>query len=140
MPTHKEKFSVCISLKLHKTQTKSPAFNLKLNGQDIDICDPTNISATAKFGENILRLEFTNKDNRDTKVDQDGNIVEDLAVEIEKCLVDQMDFTSDLKNNGVYQTKTGIENTYGFLYTNGIFSYQFTCPGFYHVRNLGILS
>lgn len=140
MQTNKEKFLVYIQLKLYCTQHKSPAFILQINGQTVDITNPLAILGHARFGDNILSIEFTNKDSRDTKLDNNGNIVEDLAIEIENCLIDNLDFTSDLKINGVYQTNNGFETTHGFLHTNGIFSYKFTCPGFYHLRNNGILN
>ena len=142
MTTNKEKFLISLNLKLHKTQTKVPKFVVIHNNSELEIGDTTNINFFGTLGENTVSIKFFNKNSKDTKIDSTGNIIEDLAIEIQEFVVDGIQLTHEFKNYAVYYSENQTEtfNTYGFMHTNGTLQFNFQCPGFYFKRNINILT
>lgn len=131
-----KKFLVSLNLNLHSTSTKVPEVVVRLNDTQVDFTK----NLEGVFGENVLSISFLNKHPSDTKLNDHGDIVEDLAVEITKFTVDGQDFTHEIKQQNNYVTASGVQQTYGFMHTNGVLTYSFVCPGFYYKRNINILN
>jgi hypothetical protein len=89
------------------------------------------------FGENIIDVEFLNKDPNDTKV-VDGQVTEDLAIQMEELIVDGVDISHQFKVNSHYRDNPS-ETTYGFMYKNGALTFKFVCPVFLYIRNLALI-
>jgi len=129
-----KKFLSSLQIKTSSLPDKIPLYVIKNNNK---VCG---VNFEAKFGINRLEIEFLNKGVNDTMVNESGEIVADLTVEIQNLIVDEVDLTTQLKTNGVYVTNDGdIENTYGFLHKNGKFTFEFICPPFLFLRNLEFL-
>ncbi len=121
-----------------KLPNKSPM--IKINDQSYVLDETfTEIDHTLSLGQNLIKIEFLNKTNRDTKV-INGKIVEDLAVVIEKIdykgynLITHWDLTSSY----VTETNEQIKNTHGFLAFKGTVTLDITSPVFLFLRDLTI--
>jgi hypothetical protein len=128
-----KKFLVSLNLKEHSLPDKRPEYVIRLDGMPVEKISQCDI------GPHCLEIEFLNKGQNDTMVNENNVIVHDLAVEILQLVVDNTDITHSAKNTAVYTTNAGIEKTYGYMHKNGIIKIDFACPPFYHLRNLQVL-
>lgn len=130
-----KKFTACLDIKTISLPNKIPLYVIKNNGK---VCGDR---FDAEFGDNRLEIEFLNKMPNDSHVDENGNIIADLTVEIQGLTVDGVDLTMQFKNNCVYVINDGsIEKTYGFLHKNGKVTFEFVCPPFLFLRNLALVT
>jgi len=146
MKSNQKKFLTSLQLKLHQLPTKTPEFTVTFNGdvqtaQEV-IDSVATFSMYSEFGENQLVIQFLNKDINDTLVDQDGNIISDLALEIKSMSVSGIDITHQIKKKSCYITVNDntVQHThYGYLHRNGHLTFDFQCPIFYFLRNCNLL-
>ena len=135
-----KKFSTCLLIKTQGLPDKQPEFVVTLNdvaqhpaGQQDDI---VTFDMLAILGNNILTVDLLNKATNDTVVDSNGNIVNDLNVQLFRFSVDQFDATDKIKQQVTYLTcDNQIENTNGFMHKNGRLTMEFQCPLFYFLRD-----
>jgi hypothetical protein len=134
-----KKSSLSLKIKVKCLADKSPNFCVQLN--QVELTDKNNqFDGGPVIGQNTLQVTFLNKVDTDTKIDSDGNILEDLAVIIDSLLVDEVDVSSDCKQYGIYTTQDQtVERTHGFMHKNGVFYYKFVYPIFYHLRNRNLI-
>ena len=134
-----KKSSLSLKIKVKYLTHKSPDFCVQLN--QVELADKNNqFDGSPVLGQNTLQVTFLNKVDTDTKIDSEGNILEDLAVIIDSLLVDEVDVSSDCKQYGIYTTQDQtVELTYGFMHKNGVFNYKFVYPIFYHLRNRDLI-
>lgn len=121
-----------------KLPNKSPM--IKINDQSYVLDETfTEIDHTLSLGQNLIKIEFLNKTNRDTKV-INGKIVEDLAVVIEKIDYKGYNLIThwDLISSYVTETNEQIKNTHGFLAFKGTVTLAITSPVFLFLRDLTI--
>lgn len=107
-----EKLHFKVYLKGSKHQ-KCPEFLIGLNGFNCvsDSLPAYNGDSTlyeftvegAKEGENILSISFLNKSNRDTILDLDGNIIEDLLLNIEKIEINDINLETLIWSHSSYE-------------------------------------
>jgi hypothetical protein len=128
-----KRFSISLNLKEHSLPDKQPEYVIRLDGV------PVGKISHCDIGPHCLEIEFLNKGQNDTVVNEKNVIVHDLAVEILQLIVDNTDITHVAKKTAVYTTDAGIENTYGYMHKKGIIKIDFVCPPFYHLRNLQVL-
>lgn len=128
-----KKFSTSVNIEQKSLPDKQPLFDIRHNGK---ICQSR---FDAELGINRLEITLKNKNPNDTKVDLDGKILADLALQITGLVSDGHDLTSHFQTHCVYVTEGGvIEKTYGFLHKNGTVSFEWTCPPFLYLRNLAL--
>jgi hypothetical protein len=134
-----KKSSLSLKINIKCLADKSPEFYVRLN--QVELTNKNNqFNGSTVVGSNTLEIIFLNKTDTDTKVDRDGNVLEDLAVIIDSLYVNDVDASNDCKQQGIYTTQDQkIENTNGFLHKNGVFCYKFMCPIFYHLRNRNLI-
>ena len=131
-----------LKLKLHCKKNKIPKFAITINGILQNYIEENNyiiVTTSLCLGNHLLNVKFINKTPEDTVVDANGKIVEDLAIEITECYIDDIDFSHNIKEYGKYYVNKKIEKTYGFLFANGIFEYEFQRPGFLFLRNINLI-
>ena len=138
MKQKEPKFTVSLQIKEHDIVNKTPAYQvyfddaLRLNW-DAMVCN---------VGQHNIKIKFLNKNSStDTEVDHEGNVIRDLAVELFSLKVDKFDITHHAKEHAEYTDEEGInlDNTYGYLHKNGTLDISFSCPVFYHTRNLNLI-
>jgi len=134
-----KKYSLSLKIIVKCLADKSPEFYVKLN--QVELANENNqFDGSTIIGPNTLEVTFFNKKDADTKIDSNGNILEDLAVIIDSLFVHDIDASDDCKRNGVYTTEDQtVESTYGFLHKNGVFRYEFLSPMFYYLRNKNLI-
>lgn len=85
------------------TQRKQPKFKILVNNtefvsaqltNDVNVIEYFEFDASVDEGACSLVIEFTNKSIYDTVLDSDGNIVEDLLLNIESVEIDEIDLGS----------------------------------------------
>jgi hypothetical protein len=124
------------------SMNKSPYFKVGLDNTVFveGFCTETN---TVEFateltdGEHVLQIQLTNKDHkRNTLVDQNGKITEDLYLQVKSITIDDIDLGMiisktqyDLTEPVEFQGNT-VTNLPGHLYMswNGTISLKFTSP------------
>jgi hypothetical protein len=129
-------------LKLQSNSKKTPKFIINVNGINQNYCQEDNFIIVNNFfsiGDHILTIKFINKLPEDTVVDKDGKIIEDLTIELLEFFIDDIDFSSNIKEHGKYYVNETNEKTYGFMYANGTFEYKFQTPGFLFLRNINLI-
>jgi hypothetical protein len=97
---------------------------------------------TCTIGQHNIKIKLLNKNSStDTMVDDQGKVIHDLAIELSCLKINQFDITHNAKEHAVYIDEQGITvgNTYGYMYKNGTLNISFTCPAFYHTRNLNLI-
>ena len=134
-----KKSLLSLKIEVKRLVNKSPEFYVRLNQEELTNQDNQFIGYTS-FGTNTLEVVFLNKIANDTKIDNQGNIVEDLCVIVDSLSIDNIDVSHDCKRHGIYTTQDQtVESTHGFLHKNGVFCYKFVCPIFYHLRNRNLI-
>jgi hypothetical protein len=137
----KKEFNGTLELRLLSLPTKLPEFTVAINGNLVSDRtiqnDIVEIPWAFDFGNNLIEVTLFNKDPSDTKV-VDGQVVEDLAIQIEKLIVDDIDLSHNLKVNAHYEGEPET-TTYGFMYKNGVVAFNFICPVFLYIRNLALV-
>lgn len=135
-------YDVWLTLKFLCLSNKRPQLEIFLNGNSIAIsnvdCDSSvKILLKSPFGPNNLEIKFLNKEPFDTIIDNEGNIVADLAIHVLKFEIENHDLTQHMISNCKYITSTDeTMQTYGYMSHNGTLSYQYICPGFYFIRQI----
>ena len=134
-----KKSSLSLKIKVKCLTDKSPEFCVQLN--QIELVNNNNqFDVCPVLGPNTLEVTFLNKADTDTKIDSEGNILEDLAVIIDSLSIDNINISNDCKEYGIYTTQDQtVESTYGFMHKNGVFCYTFVYPIFYHLRNRNLI-
>jgi hypothetical protein len=137
----RKKFEGSLKLRLLRTSKKTPKFQIRINDENVEVPEPNEdivvIPCIFPLGDNIIDVEFINKEPADTVV-ADDKIVEDLAIQIEEFFVDGIDMSHNFKVASRY-TDSPMHNSYGFMYKNGVLSFQFICPVFLYIRNLALV-
>jgi hypothetical protein len=136
------KSKIYCKLKLQSTTNKTPKFIINVNGINQNYSQEDNFIIVNNFfsiGDHILTIKFINKTPNDTIVDENGTIIEDLAIEVLEFFINDIDFSSNIKEHGKYYVNETNEKTYGFMYANGIFKYKFQTPGFLFLRNINLI-
>jgi len=145
--------SLELTLKLHSLPNKKPEFLITIDNEEIKNYNAMNCIAYSddrnlctikqeldSIGPHNFAIVFSNKINTDTLVDENNNVVGDLAIEIDSVKIDDVDITHEAKSRGIYKN-TGSHNdeTYGYMYTNGTFTLDFITPIFLYKRNLNLI-
>jgi len=144
MNSNPKKFSACLWLKIQQLPNKRPDFLVMLNNTKQSATtandDMMMFELTADFGDNVLTVDLCNKDSMDTWVNDQGQITHDLAVQMQKLTVDNLDITDQIKQHMTYLTcDSELANTYGYMHKNGRLTMQFQCPVFYYLRNSALV-
>lgn len=144
MSTEKKKFLVLLHIKTIKLPNKQPVFTVMLNNQLQLASNASDDLVVYKMftgiGDSCMRIKLLNKATTDTKVDNNNNIIEDLAIQVVKFSVEDIDQTSYFYDHVIYNTPNGSGGkTYGFMHTNGELVIDFVCPTFYNIRNIRLI-
>jgi hypothetical protein len=142
--TRQKKFLVLLHIKTISLADKKPMFTVTLNNKiqlsNKVVSDTVVYEMFTHIGNSQLRIQLLNKDNSDTKVDINNNVVEDLAIQVVKFEVEGIDQIPHYYDHVVYNTNNGTsEKTYGFMHTNGELIFDFVCPTFYNMRNTRLI-
>lgn len=140
MNTSPKKHSIYLSLKIQATRDKSPDIVVRLNEIICEKIESHNdiikFTMFGNFGNNLLTISMNNKTPDDTVLDSDGQIIQDLNVQLLDLKIDNISIIDYAKQKNVYVTTDGtIENTYGFMHKNGTMSISMIFPTFYMLRN-----
>jgi hypothetical protein len=140
-----KKSSIYLKLRTKRTPTKKPEFIVKFNGVEQSYTSALDMTycyqMDAKFGPNCLTVELLNKEPGDTEADTAGNIIHDLAVELDELYIDKFPVTSYIKQQAIYVSRLGTrEYTHGFMHMNGVLTLDFLCPGFYYIKKHKIIA
>ncbi len=93
------------------SELKHPKFKISVNGTefvDTELKNDANQTEYFEFdalvndGDNSLIIEFVNKSDRDTILDSNGNIVEDLLLNIDCIEIDEIDLGSLIWTSSEY--------------------------------------
>lgn len=72
---------------------------------------------------NTVDLCLLNKQPGDTKIDQQGKIIEDLLIIIDKIQIDHVDLTNKLSKISVYKDLQGqVHKTFNYVTFNGTYT------------------
>lgn len=115
---------------INSVNKKRPICRIELNGNDIffgDVVKQIKIDAPTKQQKNILRIHFENKEGRDTIVDENDCIVQDLNFELEKLLIDGLDL-QHLIWQSRYVCKDSVINSCLFFGPKGYWELDFDSP------------
>lgn len=92
------------------------------------------------MGVHDLTVKLINKDNRDTVLNEKGEIVDDLYAVIESLQIDHHDITHKLNCISTYHDNQGNKiQTNGWLSFCQDYQIWIQVPGWYFLRNLSIL-
>lgn len=133
-----------LQLKLHSLPDKNPNFLVFVDDRAIENIEfeknVVSIKQKISIGNHNFKISFLNKGNNDTIVDENNNILHDLAIEILSVKVDDFDITHEAKSLCIYKTSQ-LENdkTYGYMYTNGTIVFDFINPVFLFKRNIHLI-
>lgn len=133
-----------LRLKLHSLPNKDPNFLIFLNDTEIKDIKVENSVATIEqkisIGTHHFKISLLNKNNNDTVVDDNNNILHDLAIEILTVELGDVDITHEIKSLCVYKTaQSENDKTYGYMYTNGTIIFDFINPAFLFKRNIHLI-
>jgi len=108
---------------------KYPICKFELNGDDICYGKvKENLSFEEDTQENnILRIYFANKDGRDTILDNNNEIAQDLNFELEKVVIDGIDL-QHLIWESKYVTKESVIDSCLFFGPKGYWELKFDIP------------
>ena len=108
---------------------KIPRCRIELNGRGIFAGQVENkITLTAKAKEkNKIRIHFDNKESKDTVVDENGKIKEDLSFELQKLKIDGKDIKHLIWQSKYVTGNTEIESCL-FFGPKGFFEFAFEMP------------
>jgi hypothetical protein len=91
-------------------------------------------------GIHDLTLRLLNKEEQDTVVSDNGQIIDDLYAVIESLQIDNYDFMHKIDLISNYHDNHGNEiQTYGWLSFPQDFRLWFQTPGWYFARNLSVI-
>jgi hypothetical protein len=67
-----------------------------------------------------INIQFLNKEPGDTQVDQNGNIIQDMLIVVNRLCVDHVDLTNKIDKITVYKDTSGqVHKTFNYLAFNG---------------------
>ena len=140
MKQNLKKFSTYLLVKTQELPDKQPKFVVTLNGVEQEPYgkedDCVTFNMLSIFGNNRLTIDFLNKKADDTKIDDNGNIINDLNLELYKFSVEDHNLTDKIKQQVKYFTcDNQFEETFGFMHKNGQLIVEFQCPLFYFLRD-----
>lgn len=99
-----------IKLKANFTKNKHPSVKISVN--DLILCDEVITQVEKEYSftikpskNNILSIEHYNKENSDTVVDQNGNIVKDLSIELISIEIDNIKILETVLYNMPFYVK-----------------------------------
>lgn len=139
-----QKSMISLVLSQQKTPDKDPDILVRLDQRPEPLTSShgteLRFDMSASVGQHVLSIMLSNKESSDTVCDANGNIVQDLNLQLKGFFIDEIDFTDYAKLNIKYITEQGIvERTYGFMHRNGVMTLEFSCPGFYFLRNTALI-
>jgi hypothetical protein len=109
MDLEKRSFKVYLSGSQHH---KCPEFFIQLNGVNYVSGTVPSYNGNSNLyeftvdmseGENVLSIAFLNKSDHDTVLDAQGNIVNDLLLNIEKIEIDDIDLGTLIWSHSIYE-------------------------------------
>ena len=115
---------------INSSKNKKPVVQVVLNETELvnDTVKPYFKIETAGTQENnILKIYFANKENSDTVLDKNNNIIEDLTFELEQIVIDGFDI-KDLIWKSQYVTRTEKIQSCLFFGPYGYFEFKFDMP------------
>ena len=138
-------------LKLHDLPDKKPEFLIYINNKEIKnftfiseyADDDLNLCVVKQelnnIGNHNFKIQFLNKLNTDLLVDKSRDIFVDLAIEIYSVKIDDVDITQEARSTGIYQNiNSSNDETFGYMHTNGTFTFNFITPIFLYKRNINL--
>lgn len=141
-----------LMLKLHSLPDKKPEFLIYINNKEIKnftfiseyADDDLNLCVVKQelnnIGNHNFKIQFLNKLNTDLLVDKSRDIFVDLAIEIYSVKIDDVDITHEARSTGIYQNINSLnEETFGYMHTNGTFTFNFITPIFLYKRNINLI-
>ena len=115
--------------------SKSLGYNKTVGVNDLEI-----LIKDIPFGIHDLTLRLLNKEEQDTVVTDDGQIIDDLYAVIESLEIDHYDFMYKIDLISDYHDNHGNQiQTYGWLSFPQDFKLWFQVPGWYFARNLSVI-
>jgi hypothetical protein len=115
---------------INASNQKYPICRIELNGNDIftgKVVPQIKVDATANEEENILRIYFENKEGKDTILDENNNISQDLNFELEKLTIDGLDL-QHLIWQSKYVSKNTVIDSCLFFGPKGHWEIKFNSP------------
>jgi hypothetical protein len=141
-----------LMLKLHSLPDKKPEFLIYINNKEIKnftfiseyADDDLNLCVVKQelnnIGNHNFKIQFLNKLDTDLLVDKSRDIFVDLAIEIYSVKIDDVDITHEARSTGIYQNINSLnEETFGYMHTNGTFTFNFITPIFLYKRNINLI-
>ena len=115
---------------INSVNAKYPICRIELNGTDIfigKVVPQIELDASVDSEENNLRIYFENKQGKDTILDENNNISQDLNFELEKLTIDGLDL-QHLIWQSRYFAKDSVIDSCLFFGPKGYWEIKFNSP------------
>ena len=115
---------------INSVNQKYPICRIELNGNDIfigKVVPQIELDASVDAEENNLRIYFENKQGKDTILDENNNISQDLNFELEKLTIDGLDL-QHLIWQSRYFAKDSVIDSCLFFGPKGYWEIKFNSP------------
>lgn len=115
---------------INSVNQKYPICRIELNGNDIfigKVVPQIELDASVDAEENNLRIYFENKQGKDTILDENNNISQDLNFELEKLTIDGLDL-QHLIWQSKYFAKDSVIDSCLFFGPKGYWEIKFNSP------------
>ena len=115
---------------INSVNQKYPICRIELNGNDIfigKVVPQIELDASVDAEENNLRIYFENKQGKDTILDENKNISQDLNFELEKLTIDGLDL-QHLIWQSKYFAKDSVIDSCLFFGPKGYWEIKFDSP------------
>ena len=115
---------------INSVNAKYPICRIELNGTDIfigKVVPQIELDASVNAEENNLRIYFENKQGKDTILDENNNISQDLNFELEKLTIDGLDL-QHLIWQSRYFAKDSVIDSCLFFGPKGYWEIKFNSP------------
>lgn len=115
---------------INSVNQKYPICRIELNGNDIfigKVVPLIELDASVDAEENNLRIYFENKQGKDTILDENNNISQDLNFELEKLTIDGLDL-QHLIWQSKYFAKDSVIDSCLFFGPKGYWEIKFNSP------------
>ena len=114
---------------INSVRNKYPICRIQVNGDDIfyGTVQPSIVIVSDVQDKNVLRIYFENKENKDTILDNNKQISQDLNFELEKLTIDGIDL-KHLIWESKYVAKDNEIGSCLFFGPKGIWEFKFDTP------------
>jgi len=115
---------------INSVNAKYPICRIELNGTDIfigKVVPQIELDASVDAEENNLRIYFENKQGKDTILDENNNISQDLNFELEKLTIDGLDLQHLIWQSRYFANNSVIDSCL-FFGPKGYWEIKFNSP------------